>query len=190
MRKQHGRSLINTAILIVFSKREIQNKFACLISFLPACILHFSCGCADTLQSVSLMNIDSSSRWGVAYLHPLHLCVKFITRLCYIERLLEGGQNTWKPELSQADEFHMQVWTVESLFSPQQSKTLHAANGWEEAEICKERCRAGNHCLPQQKLWLQQLGHPDSAVATKTDGYRHSSWCTGEKTVTRDFGTC
>lgn len=170
VRKENGRSLINTAILIFFWNREIQNKFTCWISFLPACILPFSCGCADTLQSVSLMNIDSSSRWGVAYLHPLHLCVKFITRLCYTERLLEGGQNTWKPEQSQPDEYHMQVRTVESLFSPRQSKTRHAASGWEEVEICKERCWARSHHLLQQQLWLwlQQLGYLDLAIAPKT----------------------
>lgn len=93
-RKENCRPLINTGILGFFYKREIQNKFTCFISLLSACILHFSCGCAGTLQSVSLMNIDSSSRWEVAYLHPLHLCGKFITSLCYGERLLEGGQNT------------------------------------------------------------------------------------------------
>lgn len=83
------------------------------------------------------MNIDSSSRWEGAYLHPLHLCVKFITSFCYTERLLEDLETL---EVSQPDEFHMQVQTVESKFSPQQSKTLHAASGWEEVEICKERC--------------------------------------------------
>lgn len=111
------------------------------------------------------MNIDSSSRWEVAYLHPLHLCVKFITSLCYAERLLEGARNTWNPELSQPDEFHMQVQTVESFFSPQQSKTLHAANGWEEVEMCKERCWAGS--LLEQQLWLQQLVYLDLAIAPK-----------------------
>lgn len=111
------------------------------------------------------MNIDSSSRWGVAYLHPLHLCVKLITRSCYTERLLEGGQNIWKPELSQPDEFHKQVWTVESLFSPQQSN--HATNGWEEVEIYKESCSAWSHHLLQQQLWFQQFVYPGLAIAPK-----------------------
>lgn len=110
------------------------------MSFLPACILPFSYDSVDTEQSTSLMNIDCSSRWGVAYLHPLHLYVKFITGLCYAERLLEDGQNTCKPALSQPDEYRMQVQTVESLFSPYPGKPRHTANSWEEVEVCKGRC--------------------------------------------------
>lgn len=69
-----------------------------------------------------------------------------------------------------AGEYHMQVRTVDSLFSPRQSKTRHAASGWEEVEICKERCWARSHRLLQQQLWLwlQQLGYLDLAIAPKT----------------------
>lgn len=99
---------------------------------------------------------------------------------------MEGGQNTWNPELSQPDELHMQVQTVESFFSPQQSKTLHAANGWEEVEMCKERRWGGS--LLEQPLWLQQLVYLDLAIAPKM--------CTGipadaqVKRLARDFGIC
>jgi len=114
-----------------------------LISFLAACVLPFSCDCVDSEQSVSLMNADSNGRWGTAYLHPLHLYVKFITRLCYIESLLEDGQKTCKPALSQPDEYCMQLQMVESLFGPYSGKTLHWATGWEEAGVCKESLWAG-----------------------------------------------
>lgn len=88
------------------------------MSFLPLCVLPFSHDCVDSEQSVSLMNIDSSGRQWVAYLHPLHLYVKFITRLCYMESLLEDGQNTCKPALSQPDEYRTRVQMVKSFLSP------------------------------------------------------------------------
>lgn len=94
-----------TLLFQLFSKWEkYRIILLAVISFLPACILSFSYDCVDTEQSVSLMNIDSGSRWVVVYLHPVHLYVKYMTRLCFTERLLEDGQNTCKPALSQPDQ--------------------------------------------------------------------------------------
>lgn len=106
------------------------------------------------------MNIDSSSRWGVAYLHPLHLCVKFITRLCYTERLWEGGQNTWKPEQVNIT-CKSELWTPYSALAKAKLAMQPVAG---------KRCWARSHRLLQQQLWLwlQQLGYLDLAIAPKT----------------------
>lgn len=56
---------------------------------------------------------------------------------------------------------------MESLFGPQQGKSLHSTNGWEEVEIYKESCSAWSHHLLQQQLWLQQFVYPDLSIAPK-----------------------
>lgn len=91
----------------------------------------------DTLQSVSLMNIDSSSRRGVAYLHPLHLCVNSLPD--YVT--LKGSGKVVKTLENLSCHSLMNFTCRSKLWSPYSAPSkAKLSSGWLEVEICKGRC--------------------------------------------------